>query len=86
MYTEGAAMRSTTLSEARRRLPELVDLALAGEEILLTRRGQSVARLSGISNQLSQLSSRFLFRERLLAQGLKPSKDSAVTKIRQEER
>ncbi|QQS04449.1 MAG: type II toxin-antitoxin system prevent-host-death family antitoxin [Fibrobacterota bacterium] len=79
-------MRSTTLSEARRRLPELVDLAVAGVEILLTRRGQSVARLSGISSQIPQLPSGLLFREQLLAQGLKPSKDSAVTKIRQEER
>lgn len=78
-------MTFTTLSEARRRLPELVDLAVAGEEILLTRRGQEVARLSGLSQQAAPFPSRSAFREHLLTQGLKPAKDSAVAQLRHEE-
>jgi prevent-host-death family protein len=79
-------MTFTTLSEARRRLPELVDLAVAGEEILLTRRGQEVARLSGLSQQAPAFPSRSAFREHLLTQGIEPAKDSAIEKLRHEER
>jgi prevent-host-death family protein len=79
-------MTFTTLSEARRRLPELVDLAVAGEEILLTRRGHEVARLSGVSEQSPAFPSRAAFRMRLMDQGLLPASRSTIADVRNEER
>ena len=40
-------MQSITLEEAQARLPGLVDLLKPGEEIVLTRNNQPVARLVG---------------------------------------
>jgi prevent-host-death family protein len=39
-------MREIALYEAKNRLSELIDRVLAGEEIVITRRGKAVARLT----------------------------------------
>ncbi len=41
-------MRTIGLFEAKNKLSELVEAARAGEEIIITRRGAPVARLSGL--------------------------------------
>lgn len=48
-------MPTVTLSEARRQLSRLVDRALAGEVIHLTRRGQVVACLSAPQDAVTRL-------------------------------
>jgi|CXWL01.1.fsa_nt_gi prevent-host-death family protein len=42
------AMRSIGLFEAKNKLSELVEAAGAGEEIIITKRGKPVARLSSV--------------------------------------
>ena len=37
-----------SVSEAKNRLPELIDLALGGEDVVITRRGQPVAELKPV--------------------------------------
>jgi len=79
-------MTHASLSEARSRLPELVDLAVGGEEIFLTRHGHEVARLSGLSERAPSFPSRADFRARLQAKGLVASKESTVAALRAEDR
>jgi prevent-host-death family protein len=40
-------MRTVPITEAQRDLPQLIDSASAGEEIVITRDGRLVARLTG---------------------------------------
>lgn len=42
-------MKTIGISEATNTLSELIDQALAGEEILLTRQGKPVVRLSAVA-------------------------------------
>lgn len=39
------AMSSYSVAEAKNNLPRLLDRALAGEEVIITRRGKPIARL-----------------------------------------
>ena len=57
------------MSEARERLPALVDRAAAGEEIILTRRGKEVARLVPPSARAERLPSLEGFLEKIRVQG-----------------
>jgi len=41
-----AGMKSFTLAEAKARLSELVELAAAGEQVCITRRGKPVAQIT----------------------------------------
>jgi prevent-host-death family protein len=38
-------MATYSVAEAKNRLPKLLDLALAGEEVTITRRGKPIARI-----------------------------------------
>jgi len=40
-------MRTVTLEEAQARLPEIIDHLVSGEELLITRKNQPVAKLVG---------------------------------------
>jgi len=40
-------MRTVTLEEAQARLPEIIDHLVSGEELLITRNNQPVAKLVG---------------------------------------
>ena len=40
-------MRTVTLEEAQARLPEIIDNLVSGEELLITRNNQPVAKLVG---------------------------------------
>ena len=43
-------MTDYSIAEAKNNLPKLVDRALAGEEVTITRRGKPVARLSSTAD------------------------------------
>jgi antitoxin (DNA-binding transcriptional repressor) of toxin-antitoxin stability system len=43
--------------EAKNRLPELIDLALAGEDVVITRQGQAVAQLKAVQAPARPVSS-----------------------------
>ena len=58
---EGETMRQINVREARRRIGRLLDAVLAGEEIIITRRGKPVARLlkaKGREGEVSRFPSR----------------------------
>jgi len=45
VYTLEQAMRHIGIKQARQELPDLIDRAEAGEEIVITRQGKPVAKL-----------------------------------------
>ena len=56
------AMKHVGIKQARQELPGLVDRAEAGEEIVITRQGKPVARLTCIAPSLKALPSLTQFR------------------------
>jgi len=42
-------MSSHSVAEAKNRLPELIDLALKGEDVIITRHGHPVVKLNPVS-------------------------------------
>ena len=58
-------MRAVSLAEAKAHFSELVTQVAAGEEIVITRHGQPVARLCGVEKAKAQLVSRAQFRAQL---------------------
>jgi prevent-host-death family protein len=42
-------MRHVSVAEAKAKLSEILDGVIAGEEVIITRRGKEVARLGGMS-------------------------------------
>jgi prevent-host-death family protein len=58
-------MRIVSLAAAKAQLSELVHQAEKGEEILITRHGQPVVRLSAVAQPKRAVASRAAFRARL---------------------
>ncbi len=67
-------MKQIGIRQARQALPELVDRAEAGEEILITRQGRPVARLVAAPQPARTLPSLGEFRARLGAPGTPAAK------------
>jgi prevent-host-death family protein len=53
------------IKQARQELPDLIDRAEAGEEIIITRQGKPVAKLVAVPQALKQLPSLAEFRKDL---------------------
>lgn len=59
------SMLTVTLAEAKTHLSELLNQIEAGEEVVITRRGQPVARLSSLETPKKAVESLAAFRERM---------------------
>lgn len=55
-------MRTVSLAEAKAHFSELVTQVAAGEEVVITRHGQPLVRLSGVEKTKAPLASRARFR------------------------
>ncbi|MDP9083905.1 MAG: type II toxin-antitoxin system prevent-host-death family antitoxin [Pseudomonadota bacterium] len=58
-------MKQVGIKEARQQLPDLIDRAAAGEEIVITRQGKAVAKLVSAPKTLKPLPSLAEFRRGL---------------------
>jgi prevent-host-death family protein len=58
-------MYTISLAEAKAKLSHILDQVEAGEEVIITRRGQPVARIVGVKKGFKPLESRIAFRVRL---------------------
>lgn len=58
-------MKHIGIKQARQELPDLIDRAEAGEEIIITRQGKPVAKLVAVPQALKQLPSLAEFRKDL---------------------
>jgi prevent-host-death family protein len=76
-------MKSINVRDARRRLKALLDRAAAGEEILVVRRGQPVARLMPPAEEPRRLPSLGRLRDEIHLAGEPLSREAA--RLRQEE-
>ncbi|HEY5048503.1 MAG TPA: type II toxin-antitoxin system Phd/YefM family antitoxin [Rhizomicrobium sp.] len=81
-------MAKHSVAEAKNRLPELIDLALKGEEVVITRHGHPVAELKAVVGQPKVLTDEELDRlaERRVGRVL-PKEDAGtcVSRMRDEE-
>jgi prevent-host-death family protein len=50
-------MSTVSVAEAKAHLSELLDRVVAGEEVVITRRGRAIARLSGVESAREPLES-----------------------------
>ncbi len=50
-------MSTVSVAEAKSHLSELLDRVAAGEEVVITRRGKAIARLSGVESAREPLES-----------------------------
>jgi prevent-host-death family protein len=62
-------MKSVGIRQARQELPDLIDRAEAGEEIIITRQGRPVARLVAAAKDHEPLPSLANFRGKLCCAG-----------------
>lgn len=62
MTNSDSSMHTVTLAEAKAHLSELLNQIEAGEEVLITRRGQPVARLVGVERPKKAVASLTAFR------------------------
>ena len=62
-------MKHVGIKQARQELPDLVDRAEAGEEIVITRQGKPVAKLTAIPRPSKTLPSLAQFRQTLGGNG-----------------
>jgi prevent-host-death family protein len=62
-------MKHVGIKQARQELPDLIDRAEAGEEIIITRQGKAVARIVAAPKPQRALPSLATFRRRLGSQG-----------------
>jgi prevent-host-death family protein len=58
-------MSTVTVAQAKAHLSKLLDLVQAGEEVLITRRGRTVARVAAVQESKQPLKSRAAFRARM---------------------
>jgi prevent-host-death family protein len=72
-------MKHVGIKQARQELPDLIDRAEAGEEIIITRQGKAVAKLVAAPKALRSLPSLAEFR-----QGVGPAGTPAVQLLREE--
>ena len=73
-------MKEVTITAARRRLGALLDEVLAGEEIILVRRGRPLARLVSIREDEKRLPSLEDFRRSIELRGPTLGEDLAATR------
>jgi len=72
-------MKHVGIRQARQELPQLIDRAEAGEEIIITRQGKAVARLIAAPKALKSLPSLAEFRR-----GISPAGTPAMHLLREE--
>ena len=72
-------MKHVGIKQARQELPDLIDRAEAGEEIVITRQGKAVAKLVAAPKAVKSLPSLTEFR-----QGIGRAGTSAVELLREE--
>jgi prevent-host-death family protein len=77
-------MLNVNLADAKSRLSELVDRVEKGEEIVITRHGRPVARLSALERPKKPIPSMAEFRARMPK--LKESLSESLRKVRDEQR
>jgi prevent-host-death family protein len=77
-------MLNVNLADAKSRLSELVDRVEKGEEIIITRHGRPVARLSALERPKKPIPSMAEFRARMPK--LKESLSESLRKVRDEQR
>ena len=77
-------MLNVNLADAKSRLSELVDRVEKGEEIVITRHGRPVARLSALERPKKPIPSIAEFRARMPK--LKESLSESLRKVRDEQR
>ena len=77
-------MRTVNLAEAKAHFSELVTEVAGGEDIVITRYGQPVVRLSGIEKGKTAVASRVQFRAQLPR--LQGASASLLRSLRDEER
>ncbi len=77
-------MLEINVKEARGNLSSILDRVEKGEEIIITRRGKRVARISNIENNPTPLKSLKQFRKKISIKG--KSLSQTVIKHREEER
>ena len=81
MYTYwGKVVKHIGIKQARQELPDLIDRAEAGEEIMITRQGKPVAKLVAAPKTLKALPSLAQFRRQIGRTG------TAAVKLVREER
>ena len=81
MYTYwGKVVKHIGIKQARQELPDLIDRAEAGEEIMITRQGKPVAKLVAAPKTLKALPSLAQFRKQIGRAG------TAAAKLVREER
>lgn len=77
-------MRTVSLAEAKAHLSELVSQVSSGEEIVITRHGQPIARLAGLEKPKVAVGSRAGFRSRLPR--LPETSANLIRSLREDER
>lgn len=77
-------MLEINVKEARSNLSSLLDRVEKGEEIIITRRGKRIARISNVDNKPSPLKSLKPFRKKIRVKGT--SLSQTVIDQRKEER
>jgi prevent-host-death family protein len=79
VYTGGDIMKHVGIKQARQELPDLIDRAEAGEEVIITRQGKAVAKLVAAPKTLKPLPSLAEFRH-----GIGRPRTPAVQLLREE--
>ncbi|MFA6009791.1 MAG: type II toxin-antitoxin system prevent-host-death family antitoxin [Desulfobacteraceae bacterium] len=77
-------MQEINIKEARSRFTAILESATKGEDIIITRRGKPIARLTRINENSMPLGSLKEFRTRIDVKGI-PLSDTVV-RLREEER
>jgi prevent-host-death family protein len=81
-------MASHSVAEAKNRLPELIDRALKGEDVVITRHGRPVAELKPIPEPARPVSAAdldWLAARRVKVRGMKKNAGEFVSAMRDEE-
>jgi prevent-host-death family protein len=65
MTSRSNAMTTVTLADAKTHLSRLLDQVEAGEEVIITRRGQAVARISSVEKPKQPIKSLAEFRSHM---------------------
>lgn len=76
-------MSTVTLAEAKTHLSHLLDQVEAGEEVVITRRGQPIARLSAVGKPKHPVKSLAEFRSRM--PGWRKSSAELLREMREED-
>ncbi|KON82109.2 type II toxin-antitoxin system prevent-host-death family antitoxin [Azoarcus sp. PA01] len=84
MTNREQVMRTVSLAEAKAHFSELVTQVAGGEEVVITRHGQPIVRLSGVEKTKVPLASRARFRAQL--QRLEHPSATLIRSLRDEER